>query len=95
MAGTRGLKGEEMRLTKIKLAGFKSFVDPTTISFPSNLTGVDDVRLAAAVRADDAGEIAGEADGGGIDEGFEAGELDLGQPHLWLIPSRPAPSGMV
>ncbi len=29
-----------MRLTKIKLAGFKSFVDPTTLSFPSNLTGV-------------------------------------------------------
>src|SRR5215469_4404588 len=29
-----------MRLTKIKLAGFKSFVDPTSISFPSNLTGV-------------------------------------------------------
>ncbi len=40
MAGTRGPEGEEMRLTKIKLAGFKSFVDPTTISFPSNLTGV-------------------------------------------------------
>ena len=29
-----------MRLTKIKLAGFKSFVDPTPINFPSNLTGV-------------------------------------------------------
>ncbi len=29
-----------MRLSKIKLAGFKSFVDPTTISFPSNLVGV-------------------------------------------------------
>ena len=29
-----------MRLTKIKLAGFKSFVDPTQISLPSNLTGV-------------------------------------------------------
>jgi len=29
-----------MRLTKIKLAGFKSFVDPTTISFPSSLVGV-------------------------------------------------------
>ncbi len=29
-----------MRLKKIKLAGFKSFVDPTTISFPSNLIGV-------------------------------------------------------
>jgi chromosome segregation protein len=29
-----------MRLSKIKLAGFKSFVDPTTIDFPSNLTGV-------------------------------------------------------
>ncbi len=29
-----------MRLTKIKLAGFKSFVDPTTVSFPGNLTGI-------------------------------------------------------
>jgi chromosome segregation protein len=29
-----------MRLTKIKLAGFKSFVDPTNVGFPSNLTGV-------------------------------------------------------
>jgi chromosome segregation protein len=29
-----------MRLTKIKLAGFKSFVDPTNVTFPSNLTGV-------------------------------------------------------
>ena len=29
-----------MRLTKIKLAGFKSFVDPTAVGFPSNLVGV-------------------------------------------------------
>ena len=29
-----------MRLNKIKLAGFKSFVDPTTILMPSNLIGV-------------------------------------------------------
>ena len=29
-----------MRLEKIKLAGFKSFVDPTTVSFPSHLVGV-------------------------------------------------------
>ncbi len=29
-----------MRLSKIKLAGFKSFVDPTSITFPSNLVGV-------------------------------------------------------
>ncbi|MAD91256.1 MAG: chromosome segregation protein SMC, partial [Gammaproteobacteria bacterium] len=29
-----------MRLNKIKLAGFKSFVDPTSISFPSSLVGV-------------------------------------------------------
>ena len=29
-----------MRLNKIKLAGFKSFVDPTTVQLPSNLTGV-------------------------------------------------------
>src|SRR3989337_865928 len=29
-----------MRLSKIKLAGFKSFVDPTTVNLPSNLVGV-------------------------------------------------------
>ena len=29
-----------MRLSKIKLAGFKSFVDPTSIDFRSNLTGI-------------------------------------------------------
>jgi len=29
-----------VRLSKIKLAGFKSFVDPTTIMLPSNLVGV-------------------------------------------------------
>ncbi len=29
-----------MRLSKIKLAGFKSFVDPTTIDLRSNLTGI-------------------------------------------------------
>ena len=29
-----------MRLSKIKLAGFKSFVDPTSIEIPSNLVGV-------------------------------------------------------
>jgi chromosome segregation protein len=29
-----------LRLSKIKLAGFKSFVDPTTIHFPSNLIGI-------------------------------------------------------
>lgn len=29
-----------MRLIKLKIAGFKSFVDPTTVTFPSSLTGV-------------------------------------------------------
>ncbi|MCU0755996.1 MAG: chromosome segregation protein SMC [Xanthomonadales bacterium] len=29
-----------MRLTTIKLAGFKSFVDPTTLHLPSNMTGI-------------------------------------------------------
>ena len=29
-----------MRLMKLKIAGFKSFVDPTTVTFPSSLTGV-------------------------------------------------------
>src|SRR5690606_17001430 len=29
-----------MRLSTIKLAGFKSFVDPTTLNLPTNMTGV-------------------------------------------------------
>jgi len=29
-----------MRLSKIKLSGFKSFVDPTTIAMPTNLVGI-------------------------------------------------------
>ena len=29
-----------MRLKSIKLAGFKSFVDPTTVNFPSNMCAV-------------------------------------------------------
>ncbi|MEM7376925.1 MAG: AAA family ATPase, partial [Pseudomonadota bacterium] len=29
-----------MRLSRLKLAGFKSFVDPTTIQLPSNLVGI-------------------------------------------------------
>jgi chromosome segregation protein len=29
-----------MRLKNIKLAGFKSFVDPTTVNFPSNLSAI-------------------------------------------------------
>jgi chromosome segregation protein len=29
-----------MRLTTVKLSGFKSFVDPTTLHLPTNMTGV-------------------------------------------------------
>ena len=29
-----------MRLSRIKLSGFKTFVDPTSLNFPSNLTGI-------------------------------------------------------
>ena len=36
----QGLTASAMRLNKIKLAGFKSFVDPTAVNFPSNLIGV-------------------------------------------------------
>ena len=55
--------------------------------------GVDDVRLAAAVGTDDTGEIAGEGYLGGIDEGLEAGELDLGQPHRACLPPPGRPRG--
>ena len=29
-----------MRLSKIKLSGFKTFVEPTTLTLPSNLVGI-------------------------------------------------------
>src|SRR3569833_1999007 len=31
---------QAMRLTTIKLSGFKSFVDPTVLHLPTNLTGI-------------------------------------------------------
>jgi chromosome segregation protein len=40
MAWSGGGKRLRMRLSKIKLAGFKSFVDPATVHFPTNLVGV-------------------------------------------------------
>ena len=55
--------------------------------------GVDDVRLAAAVRADDTGEITREADLCWIDEGLEAGKLDLGQPHRRFVRPLKRPRG--
>jgi hypothetical protein len=42
---------------------------------------VDDVRLAAAVRADDADELAGELELGRFDERLEARELDRVETH--------------
>lgn len=33
-------KLKKMRLSKIKLSGFKSFVDPTTLNLPSNTVGI-------------------------------------------------------
>src|SRR5690606_26654185 len=43
--------------------------------------GIDDVGLAAAVRAYDSDQIAGNEKRGGIDERFETGEPDLAQSH--------------
>jgi chromosome segregation protein len=37
---TNGTRCVAMRLKKIKLAGFKSFVDPTTIPFPDDMTAI-------------------------------------------------------
>ena len=46
--------------------------------------GVDDVRLAAAVRADDADQVGVDGDDGGIDERLETGEFDRLEPHRIL-----------
>lgn len=34
------IKRSDVRLSKLKLAGFKTFVDPTTVQMPGNLVGV-------------------------------------------------------
>ncbi len=44
--------------------------------------GVDDVGFAAAVGADDADQVAGELDGGGIHEGLETHQLYFAEPHV-------------
>ena len=46
--------------------------------------GVDDVRLAASVRPHHAGHVRGQVQGGRIDEGLEAGELDGGKTHALI-----------
>src|SRR5690606_4590044 len=43
--------------------------------------GVDDVGLAAAIGADHCRHVAGEVNRGGVDEGFEASQLDALQTH--------------
>ena len=35
-----GVNDQRMRLSTIKLSGFKSFVDPTTLHLPTNMTGI-------------------------------------------------------
>ena len=45
--------------------------------------GVDDVGFAAAVRADDAGQRCIDGEGGVVGEGFEAGEADGGEMHVF------------
>ena len=42
---------------------------------------IDDVRLAAAIRADDASQVAGKRNSGGIDERLETGEFYPGKAH--------------
>ena len=46
--------------------------------------GVDDVRLAASVRPHHAGHVGGQVQGGRVDEGLEAGELDGGKTHALI-----------
>ncbi len=57
---------------------------------------VDDVRLAAAVRTDDADDIRVEVDDGAVDERLEAGDLELADAHVVFasLPGRPAPRHM-
>ena len=98
-----------MRLKAIKLAGFKSFVDPTTVPFTTNMTGIvgpngcgksntidaaqvfsrafahhpaqrlQKVRLATAIRPDNAGQPIRDDQIGRIDKAFEAIEPEFGK----------------
>ena len=47
--------------------------------------GIDDIRLAAAIGADDTAQIARKKHGGGVHEGLETGKFDLFQAHRGKI----------
>ncbi len=48
--------------------------------------GIDNVRLAAAVRPYDADELTWDGNTSGIDKGLEAGEVDLREAHSDPLP---------
>src|SRR5690606_16909632 len=73
----------------------RSTLFPYTTLFRSVFThhpahGVDGVRLAAAVRTDDADQVARQMNRGGIDEGLESGEFDLSETHECPVRARGA-----
>src|SRR4029077_7777910 len=61
--------------------------------------GIDHVGFAAAVRTDDADELARDLDGSRIDEGLESGKLDLSKAHWgflsWRTGLRPDLFGVI
>ena len=69
-----------MQLKHIKLAGFKSFVDPTKIAFPTNLVGVVGPNGCGKSNVIDAvrwvlGELSGLVDSISIDADANVGNL--------------------
>ena len=75
----RGIEGEALAMD-VALTGSASAAGLLVLWSATH--GVDHVRLAASIGADDADQLAGCADRGGIDERLEPGELDLGEAQL-------------
>ena len=79
------------RRLRHRLARRRAIEDDIVHRLPAQMLGrrlthdpayrVDDIRFATAVRPDDAHQIAGQIQRGGIDERLEAGEFDLVETH--------------
>ena len=80
------------RCPRERLAGVRSAEDDISHGLAAQMSGgklahhpahrVDDVRLAASIRTDNADQVAGKGNRGGIDEGLEARQSDFAQAHL-------------
>ena len=80
LAGTRAIENDVLHVLAAQLGGARLAQHPTH--------GIDHIGLAASIGADDAHQLPRNLQAGGVDEGFEAGEAELGESHGSLVEGR-------